>query len=63
MRISRESGDNHLFEHVPDNHGSRDVLRRWAFPLVPDSGILSKVEYELRRGGVYVAKDGVTLAR
>ncbi|KAJ9108321.1 hypothetical protein QFC20_003482 [Naganishia adeliensis] len=42
---------------------TRDVLRRWAFPLVPDSGILSKVEYELRRGGVYVAKEGVTLAR
>lgn len=44
-------------------YDSRDVLRRWAFPLVPDSGILSKVEYELRRGGVYVAKEGVTLAR
>ncbi|KAJ9099811.1 hypothetical protein QFC21_003810 [Naganishia friedmannii] len=42
---------------------TRDILRRWAFPLVPDSGILTKVDYDLRIGGVYVAKDGVTLAR
>jgi translation initiation factor eIF-2B subunit epsilon len=42
---------------------SRDVLRRWSFPLVPDSGILGAGDFELRRGGIYVARDGVVLAR
>lgn len=42
---------------------SRDVLKRWAFPLVPDSGILGDTEYELRRDNCYVAKDSVNLSR
>lgn len=30
---------------------------------MPDSGILGGVDYELRRGGVYIARDSVVLAR
>jgi translation initiation factor eIF-2B subunit epsilon len=42
---------------------SRDVLRRWAYPLVPDSGIQGGSDFELRRGVIYVAREGVVLAR
>lgn len=48
---------------------SRDVLRRWAFPILPDLISLdgSSIErgggpYELRPGNVYVARDDVKLA-
>jgi translation initiation factor eIF-2B subunit epsilon len=40
-----------------------DVLRRWAFPLVPDLNEPGGTQYELRKGNVYVAKDEVKLAR
>jgi translation initiation factor eIF-2B subunit epsilon len=40
-----------------------DVLRRWAFPLVPDLNEPGGTQYELRRGNVYVAKDEVKLSR
>lgn len=44
---------------------ARDVLRRYTFPLVPDSGAIANdtTQVELRRGGVYVARDDVRLAR
>lgn len=42
---------------------SRDVLRRWAFPLVPDSGVVDNTIYEIRRGAVYIARENVILAR
>lgn len=43
---------------------SRDILRRWAYPLVPDYlGVLGGDDYELRRGGMYIAKEAVVLAR
>lgn len=40
-----------------------DVLRRWAFPLVPDLNAGGGVQYELRRGNVYIARDEVKLSR
>jgi hypothetical protein len=40
-----------------------DVLRRWAFPLVPDLNEPGGTQYELRKGNVYVARDEVKLAR
>jgi translation initiation factor eIF-2B subunit epsilon len=42
---------------------TRDVLRRWSFPLVPDLNEPGGTQYELRRGNVYVARDNVVLAR
>jgi translation initiation factor eIF-2B subunit epsilon len=39
------------------------VLRRWAFPLVPDLNEPGGTQYELRRGNVYVARDEVKLSR
>ena len=42
---------------------AQDVLRRWAFPLVPDLNEPGGVQYELRKGNVYVARDNVVLAR
>ncbi|KAK4685960.1 translation initiation factor eIF-2B subunit epsilon, partial [Tremellales sp. Uapishka_1] len=42
---------------------TRDVLRRWAFPLVPDLNEPGGIQYELRKGNVYVAKDNVVLSR
>lgn len=42
---------------------TRDVLRRWAFPLVPDLNEPGGVQYELRKGNVYVARDNVVLSR
>ena len=42
---------------------TRDVLRRWAFPLAPDLNEPRSVQYELRRGNVYIAKDNVVLSR
>nr|XP_018266114.1 translation initiation factor eIF-2B subunit epsilon [Kwoniella dejecticola CBS 10117]OBR88272.1 translation initiation factor eIF-2B subunit epsilon [Kwoniella dejecticola CBS 10117] len=42
---------------------ARDVLRRWAFPLAPDNNEPGGVQYELRAGNVYIAKDNVVLSR
>src|SRR5690242_11395764 len=42
---------------------SRDVLRRWAFPLAPDLNEPRGVQYELREGNVYIARDNVVLSR
>ena len=42
---------------------SGDVLRRWAFPMVPDLNEPGGIQYELRRGNVYVARDEVKLSR
>jgi len=42
---------------------AQDVLRRWSFPLVPDLNEPGGVQYELRKGNVYVARDNVVLAR
>lgn len=42
---------------------SQDILRRWVFPLVPDMNVPGLTGYELRRGGVYVARDNVLLSR
>ncbi|WWC90224.1 uncharacterized protein L201_005157 [Kwoniella dendrophila CBS 6074] len=42
---------------------TRDVLRRWAFPLAPDNNEPGGVQYELRAGNVYIAKDNVVLSR
>lgn len=43
---------------------SKDILSRWAFPLVPDDNHPSGHNYEHRRGNRYFAKDGsVVLAR
>lgn len=42
---------------------TRDILRRWAFPLVPDLNEPGGVQYELRKGNVYIASDNVLLSR
>lgn len=42
---------------------TQDLLRRWVFPLVPDIGVHGVQSYELRRGNVYIATDGVILSR
>ncbi|WVR03095.1 hypothetical protein IAU60_000084 [Kwoniella sp. DSM 27419] len=42
---------------------TRDVLRRWAFPLAPDMNEPGGVQYELRTGNVYIARDNVVLSR
>ncbi|ORY23264.1 nucleotide-diphospho-sugar transferase [Naematelia encephala] len=42
---------------------TRDMLRRWAFPLAPDLNDPSGVQYELRKGNVYIARDNVVLSR
>jgi len=39
------------------------MLRRWAFPLVPDLNEPGGVQYELRRGNIYIARDNVVLSR
>jgi translation initiation factor eIF-2B subunit epsilon len=45
------------------NESRRDVLRRWSFPLVPDLNEPGGVQYELRKGNVYIARDNVVLSR
>lgn len=42
---------------------SNDILRRWVFPLVPDSKVPGGTEFELRRGNVYVSRENVLLSR
>jgi len=42
---------------------SKDFITRRIFPLVPDDNHISGVAYELRKGQVYVAKEGVVLSR
>lgn len=65
--IPRGMGKGKYIDRVRDTRTfadiSRDVLRRWAFPLVPDSRIMGKDDYELRRGNVYVARTAVRLSR
>ncbi|OCF34920.1 translation initiation factor eIF-2B subunit epsilon [Kwoniella heveanensis BCC8398] len=60
------AGGNYI-ERVRDTRTfgeiSRDVLRRWAFPLAPDMNEPGGVQYELRTGNVYVARDNVVLSR
>jgi translation initiation factor eIF-2B subunit epsilon len=62
-----EEGAGKYVERIRDTRTygevSGDVLRRWAFPLVPDLNETGGLQYELRRGNVYVAKDEVKLAR
>ena len=40
-----------------------DILRRWAFPLVPDFNEASTLSFELRKGNIYIARDNVVLSR
>jgi translation initiation factor eIF-2B subunit epsilon len=49
--------DPHTYDAV-----SRDVLRRWAYPLVPDANLLPGQSYRCGRGFVY-KEDGIVLAR
>ncbi|KDQ18101.1 hypothetical protein BOTBODRAFT_52900 [Botryobasidium botryosum FD-172 SS1] len=42
---------------------SKDFITRRIFPLVPDDNHISGTAYELRKGQVYVAKEGVALSR
>lgn len=49
--------DPHTYDAV-----SRDVLRRWAYPLVPDANLLPGQSYRCGRGYVY-KEDGLVLAR
>ena len=49
--------DPHTYDVV-----SRDVISRWAFPLVPDANLLPGTAYRLSGHGVY-REAGVTLAR
>jgi len=49
--------DPHTYDSV-----SRDILRRWTYPLVPDANLLPGSSYRCGRGCVY-KEDGVVLAR
>jgi len=42
---------------------TNDILRRWVFPLVPDSKMPGGAEYEFRRGNIYVSNEHVLLSR
>ncbi|WVQ82809.1 hypothetical protein IAT38_004941 [Cryptococcus sp. DSM 104549] len=63
----RNGGGGRYVERVRDTRTfgevTRDVLRRWAFPLAPDLNEPGGVQYELRVGNVYIARDSVVLAR
>ncbi|KAF2000525.1 heat shock transcription factor 2, partial [Amniculicola lignicola CBS 123094] len=41
---------------------SKDIVSRWAYPLCPDSNLLSGQTYRLQKGNIY-KEDGVILAR
>ncbi len=41
---------------------SKDVIRRWTYPIVPDNNFLSKTSYTFARGNIYKEKN-VNLAR
>ena len=44
--------------------GSKDILSRWTFPLVPDDNHPGGHSYEHLRGNKYIAKDNsVSLSR
>ena len=44
--------------------GSKDILSRWTFPLVPDDTHPGGHSYEHLRGNKYIAKDNsVSLSR
>ena len=49
--------DPHTYDAV-----SRDLITRWAFPLVPEANLLPGCSYSYGRGCVY-KENGVTLAR
>ena len=49
--------DAHTYDAV-----SRDIVQRWAFPLVPDSSLLPGASCTYGRGCIYKEK-GVSLAR
>lgn len=63
----RRAGSGRYVERVRDTRTygeiTQDILRRWAFPLVPDIGVHGTQSFELRRGNVYIAHDGVILSR
>ncbi|EIW73036.1 hypothetical protein TREMEDRAFT_42152 [Tremella mesenterica DSM 1558] len=62
-----DCGENRYIERIRDTRTfgdiTQDVLRRWSFPLVPDLNEPGGVQYELRAGNVYIAKDNVVLSR
>nr|XP_054756669.1 translation initiation factor eIF-2B subunit epsilon-like [Lytechinus pictus] len=73
--VSEEIEGNKLFMHIiQDDYAgnmsnlplydsiSKDVIHRWAFPMVPDNLSVSNAPYSLSRHNVYLAKD-VTLER
>ncbi|XP_030832339.1 translation initiation factor eIF-2B subunit epsilon [Strongylocentrotus purpuratus] len=73
--VSEEIEGNKLFMHIikEDYAGtmtnlplydaiSKDVIHRWAFPMVPDNLSVSNFPYSLSRHNVYLAKD-VTLEK
>lgn len=41
---------------------SKDVISRWAYPICPDTNLVSDQSFHLRKGNVY-REDGVVLAR
>lgn len=54
----------HSWRNTVDVEGSKDILSRWSFPLVPDDNHPSGHVYQHRRGNRYVPRDNsVTLAR
>ncbi|WVQ72225.1 hypothetical protein IAR50_001774 [Cryptococcus sp. DSM 104548] len=66
-KMDARAGGGRYVERVRDTRTfgevTRDVLRRWAFPLAPDLNEPSGVEYELRAGNVYIARESVVLSR
>ncbi|WWC67349.1 uncharacterized protein I206_101257 [Kwoniella pini CBS 10737] len=68
VKTDKRSGNGGTYvERIRDTRTfgeiTRDVLRRWAFPLAPDNNEPGGVQYELRAGNVYIAKDNVVLSR
>ncbi|OWZ59985.1 hypothetical protein LQV05_000501 [Cryptococcus neoformans] len=65
--LDARAGGGRYVESVRDTRTfgevTRDVLRRWAFPLAPDLNEPGGVQYELRAGNVYIAKESVVLSR
>ncbi|WVO15131.1 hypothetical protein L204_102775 [Cryptococcus depauperatus] len=75
VHVAGEEGDKSDFkfgggkyiERVRDTRTfgeiTQDVLRRWAFPLAPDLTEPGGVQYELRSGNIYIARESVVLSR
>ncbi|GMK58734.1 hypothetical protein CspeluHIS016_0601760 [Cutaneotrichosporon spelunceum] len=63
----RQAASGRYVERVRDTRTygeiTQDLLRRWAFPIVPDIGVHGTSSFELRRGNVYIAHDNVILSR